>query len=80
MWGLAGHDLHSPRVGEEVTLLEGVGEVLLPGVLGIYGPQGRVDAAGGEHGVGVVPQSLADDHDLDAGLVDGDCCPQAGGP
>src|SRR5215213_3784710 len=76
-WGFAGHDLHRQRVSEKVTLLERVGEVLLPGVLGVDGAERRIDPTGGEHGVGVLPEALSDDHDLAAGLVDGDRGPQA---
>ena len=63
--GALGHDLHRARVGEQIALLERVGGVLLPGVLGIHGRQRRVDAAGGERGVGVSLRPLADREHVD---------------
>ena len=51
--GALGHDLHRDRVGEQVALLERVGRVLLPGVLGIDGRERGIDAAGGERRMGV---------------------------
>ena len=78
--GLPGHELDHPGVGQEVALAQGVGEVLLPGVLGVDGPQGGVDPPGGQDRVGVVAAPLADDHDLAAGLVGGDGGAQPGRP
>ena len=48
-----GDDLDRVRVGEQVALLERVGGVLLPAVVGVHGGEGGVDAAGGERGVRV---------------------------
>ena len=76
--GALGDDLDGARVGEEVALLEGVGGVLLPAVLGVHGGEGRVDAAGGERGVGVVLGALADREHVDAGLGELDRGAQAG--
>jgi hypothetical protein len=66
--GALGHDLDRVRVGEEVALLDGVGGVLLPGVLLVHRAEGGVDAAGREGGVGVVPGALADGEHVDAPL------------
>ena len=63
-----GDDLDRARVGEQVALLEGVGGVLLPGVLGVHRGERRVDAAGGERRVGVRLGALADGEDVDARL------------
>ena len=45
--------LHNARITEEIALAEGVDEVLLPAVLRVPSPECGVDAARGEHGVGV---------------------------
>ncbi len=55
-------------VGEQVALLERVGGVLLPGVLGVHRGQRGVDAAGGQRGVRVGLRPLADGEDVDAPL------------
>src|SRR5215217_5498137 len=61
---LFGHDLNDPGVGEVVALLECVREVLLPGVLRVAGTKGRVDAASGEHRVGVLAGTRPNYHGL----------------
>jgi len=66
--GARGDDLDRVRVREEVTLLQGVGGVLLPAVVGIHGGEGGVDAAGRERGVGVGLGSLAEGEHVDARL------------
>lgn len=78
----AGHDLDHPRVGQEVAFPHGVGEVLLPGILGIARPQRRVDPAGGQHRVGVEAVALPDDSDLGASLSGGEggAQPRSAGP
>ena len=76
--GLPGHELDHSGVGQEVAFPQRVGVVLLPGVLGVDGAEGGVDPPGGQDRVGVVAASLADDHDLAAGLVGGDRRAQAG--
>jgi hypothetical protein len=73
------HDLDHARVGEEIPVPQGVGEVLLPGVLRVDRPEGGVDPASREHGMSVVTTALADDDDLPAGLVTGDGRAQPGG-
>lgn len=55
-----GDDLHDVRVGQAVALPDGVRGVLLPGVLRVHGGQDRVDAPGGQGGVGVGLRPLAD--------------------
>ena len=76
---LAGQDLDHPRIAEEVALAHRVGEVLLPGVLRIARAERRVDAARGEHGVGVERRPLAEHPSLDARLGGGDRGAPAGG-
>jgi hypothetical protein len=75
---LAGHDLDHPRIAQEIALAQRVGEVLLPRVLRVARPEGRVDATGSEHGVGVQLRPLAEDARLDAGPRRGDRGAQAG--
>ena len=58
------------RVGEQVALLDGVGGVLLPAVVGVHGAECGVDAAGGEGGVGILPRTFADGEHIDAVLGD----------
>ena len=77
---LGGHELDHPRVGQEVALPQRVGEVLLPGVLGVDGAQGGVDPAGRQDRVGVVAATLAHHDDLAAGLMGGDGGAQPGRP
>ena len=67
-WRLAREDLDHPGIPEEVALAHRVGEVLLPGVLGVARAERGVDAAGGEDRVGVERRPLAEDAHLDAGL------------
>jgi hypothetical protein len=66
---LAGQQLDHPGIGQEVALPQRVREMLLPGVLGVDGPQGGVDPPGRQHRMGVVAATLPDHHDLTAGLV-----------
>ncbi|MCU1446736.1 MAG: LysR family transcriptional regulator [Cryobacterium sp.] len=66
--GALGDDLHGVRVGEKVRLLERVGCMLLPAVLGIHRGEGRVDAAGREGGGGVGLGPLAQGQHIDPGL------------
>ena len=73
-----GDDLDRVRVGEEVALLERVGGVLLPAVLGIHRGEGRVDAAGRERGVRVGLGPLAEGEHVDARLGEFDGGAQAG--
>lgn len=61
-----GDDLDRVRVGEQVALLEGVGGVLLPTVVGVHRRQGRVDAAGRERGVRIGLGALAEGEHVDA--------------
>ena len=75
---LPAHRLDDARVAEQVALPERVGGVLLPGVLGIAGAEGGVDAARGEHRVRVEPGPPPDDHHLAAGVVGRDRRPQPG--
>ena len=63
-----GDDLDRVRVGEQVALLQRVGGVLLPAVVGVHRGEGRVDAAGGERGVGVGLGALAQGEHVDARL------------
>ena len=53
------------RVGEQVALLQRVGGVLLPAVLGVHRGEGGVDAAGRERGVRVGAGPLAEGKDVD---------------
>ena len=66
--GARGDDLDGVRVGEQVALLEGVGGVLLPAVVGVHRGERGVDAAGGERGVGVGLRALAEGEHVDAGF------------
>lgn len=66
--GALGDDLSGAGVGEQIALLERVGRVLLPAVLGIHGGQGRVDSSGGECRMGVLLGTLADREYVDTGL------------
>ena len=72
-----GDDLYRVRVGEEVALLERVGRVLLPAVLGTDGRECGVDAAGREGRVCVRAGPLAHDEDVDPqlGELDGGAQP-----
>lgn len=63
--GALGHDAHGVRVGEKVALLERVGGVLLPGVLGVDRGEGRVDPARRERGVRIRLRPLAHGEDVD---------------
>jgi hypothetical protein len=71
-------DLDGVRVGEQIALLDGVGRVLLPGVLLVHGAEGGVDAAGRERGVGVVLRTLADREHVDAAFGELDRGAEAG--
>ena len=73
-----GDDLDGVRVGEEVALLQRVGGVLLPAVVGVHRGEGRVDAACRERGVRVGLGALAQGEDVDAGLGEFDGGAQAG--
>src|SRR6266545_802004 len=53
---------------EEVTLTERVGEVLLPGVLGIARAEHRVDSACRQHGMRVAARPAPDDDRIGPGL------------
>ncbi len=66
--GARGDDLDRVRVGEQVALLERVGGVLLPAVVGIHRGEGRVDAAGRERGVRVGLGPLAEGEHVDSRL------------
>src|SRR6267378_6052072 len=72
------HDFDHPRVSEEVTLAQRVGEMLLPGVLRIARAQHRVDAARGQDGMRIEAMSLAHDQNLASGLGGGDRGAQPG--
>ena len=74
--GSLGDDLDGVWVRQEIALLDRVGGVLLPGVLGIHGCQRRVDAAGRERGVRVLRGPLADGEDLHPSLRQLDGCPE----
>jgi hypothetical protein len=67
-----GHDLHDSRVAEEIALRQRVGEVLLPRVLRIPGPQGGVDPPGRQHRVGVALGPFRHHDDLGSRPVSGD--------
>jgi len=59
-------DLDGSGIGQEIALAKGVGEMLLPRVLGVARAEHGVDAPRCEHGVGVLAGPLAHDHHLDA--------------
>src|SRR5699024_5808940 len=54
-----GDDLDGAGVGEAIGLLDRVGGVLGPAGLGVHRGQRRVDAAGGQRGVGVFLRTFA---------------------
>ena len=76
---LARHHLDQPRMSEEVALAQGIGEVLLPGILRIARPERRIDAAGREHGVCVQPCALPEHEHLNTRLCGSDGAVLAGG-
>ncbi len=63
---------------KQVTLLDGVGGVLLPAVLGIHRAERGVDAAGGQGGVGIRLRTLAEHEHVGAELGEFDRGAQAG--
>jgi hypothetical protein len=75
-----GHDPHRDRVREQVALLQGVGRVLLPAVVGIHRGQCRVDPAGRQRRVRVGPRTLAHGKYFDPLLGQLDRGPQARSP
>ncbi len=74
--GTLRHDLDGVRVGEQVALLDGVGCVLLPTVVGIHRAECRVDAAGGERRVRILPRSFPHGEHVHAVFGDLDRRPQ----
>lgn len=77
-FGALSDDLDRVRVGEQVALLDGVGRVLLPAVIRVHGAERRVDAAGGERGVRILPRAFADGEHVDTVFGDLDRRPQPG--
>src|SRR5699024_11181202 len=62
-----GDDLDGSGVGEAIGLLDRVGGVLGPAVLGVHRGQRRVDAAGGQRGLCLFLQTFAGGDDVGAG-------------
>ena len=68
---------HAPVV-EHLAAAHRVAEVDLPVVLGIHVAHGGSRTALGHHGVRLAQERLADQSDVGAGVVSGDCGPQPG--
>src|SRR5690625_2971217 len=60
-----GHDFRGWWVGSVVTRFHVVGGMLLPAVFGVHGAKGRVNPAGCQRGVGIMPWTFAKGYDVD---------------
>ena len=68
-------DLGHPPVAQVLPLHDGIGEVHLPAVLGVYVSERRGDPSLGHHCVRLSKESLADDQSVGALVVGLDCRP-----